>query len=443
MKKIKILASVFIVFFLLLLLFLLQPINYTPYTQKPHYKKWKEQIENLEIPVQNFNKVGWAKVNITPEKLTGMAGYGKRKGKPAVGVRDSLYARCFVFENNAKSIYLLNADLLIIPPSVTKRVWQKAAQLGIDNSQIYFTATHTHNSLGGWYNTLVGVLFAGPYKEEVEEELASHFISCMVIAQKNTALCQIKYSEDYAPNNVNNRLLKTEDHDDPYIRSVLFKRANDSAALVTYAAHSTILGPGTMLLSRDYPGIVVDDLEKAGFDMACFASGAVGSMGPLEKGETDEEQLVLQGKEVAQKFFEIDSKSSSWHSLNSLSYGKLNLPMALPSPRISKNWALRPWVFYKLFGDFPAYVSFLQLNDILLIGLPCDFSGELMQELSSYAEKKGKQLIITSFNGAYAGYVTADQHFETENYETYTMSWFGPENGKYFTVIVKDIIDLH
>jgi hypothetical protein len=76
-----------------------------------------------------------------------------------------------------------------------------------------------------------------------------------------------------------------------------------------------------------------------------------------------------------------------------------------------------------------------------MVGLPCDFSGELVAVLSRYASNKGLRLIITSFNGAYAGYVTDDRHFDKDQYETITMSWFGPYNGAYFQEVVKDVID--
>jgi hypothetical protein len=117
------------------------------------------------------------------------------------------------------------------------------------------------------------------------------------------------------------------------------------------------------------------------------------------------------------------------------------LPLRKPSPRLNQTFALRPWVFRWAFGDYPSFVKAARIGDILMVGLPCDFSGELVAELSRYASNKGLRLIITSFNGAYAGYVTDDRHFDKDQYETITMSWFGPYNGAYFQEVVKDVID--
>lgn len=81
------------------------------------------------------------------------------------------------------------------------------------------------------------------------------------------------------------------------------------------------------------------------------------------------------------------------------------------------------------------------LGNTLIIGLPCDFSGEIMAELDKYATQKGINLMITSFNGSYTGYITHDMLYDLDLYETTTMSWYGFQNGKYFKEIVKDIVD--
>jgi hypothetical protein len=76
------------------------------------------------------------------------------------------------------------------------------------------------------------------------------------------------------------------------------------------------------------------------------------------------------------------------------------------------------------------------------LGFPCDFSGELAVFLYEYAQKQGLNLIITSFNGGYIGYVPHDQWYDINKYETRTMTWYGHDTGDYLTEIAKRIIDL-
>ena len=88
------------------------------------------------------------------------------------------------------------------------------------------------------------------------------------------------------------------------------------------------------------------------------------------------------------------------------------------------------------------YIKVLRIGDILLVGTPCDFSGELVEALDSQAREKGLSLMITSFNGGYMGYVTKDQWYDENLYETRTMNWYGPYNGAYFSELISGIIEL-
>jgi len=117
------------------------------------------------------------------------------------------------------------------------------------------------------------------------------------------------------------------------------------------------------------------------------------------------------------------------------------LPLRHPTPRLNTTFALHPWVFRWAFGDYPSFVKALRVGNVMLVGLPCDFSGQLMAELSQYAADRGLHPMLTSFNGAYTGYITADRHFGKNHYETVTMSWFGPYNGAYFSEVVRNVVD--
>jgi len=86
-------------------------------------------------------------------------------------------------------------------------------------------------------------------------------------------------------------------------------------------------------------------------------------------------------------------------------------------------------------------ITSMRMGNLLFIGVPCDFSGELVAPLEKYANDRGIELIITSFNGGYAGYVTKDEWYDFNKYETRTMNWYGHEIGKYMSVAITKIID--
>src|SRR5690606_31150123 len=109
----------------------------------------------------------------------------------------------------------------------------------------------------------------------------------------------------------------------------------------------------------------------------------------------------------------------------------LKFPLREPTPRISMDLGLRSWVFRGMFGDYEPNIKVLRIGNILMIGMPADFSGELIPELDAYAKNKGFDLIVTSFNGGYIGYVTHDKYYNRDLYETVIMNWYGPYNGAY------------
>ncbi len=58
------------------------------------------------------------------------------------------------------------------------------------------------------------------------------------------------------------------------------------------------------------------------------------------------------------------------------------------------------------------------------------------------AEKEGFNLIVTSFNGGYIGYVTEDKWYDRNKYETRAMNWFGPYNGAYFSEYIRRVLEI-
>ena len=121
----------------------------------------------------------------------------------------------------------------------------------------------------------------------------------------------------------------------------------------------------------------------------------------------------------------------------------IHLPLYLREPnlRVTENLVIRPWLFYKLFGDEKVYINTLQIGNIFFAGMPCDFSGELVNEIDSAAVRNSLNLLVNSFNGGYMGYVTDSRRYKLNTYETRTMGWFGDNNGDYLSEVVIRILE--
>lgn len=442
-KFIKFLFWTFLVLSILLIS-LLKIIDETPYQDKAYYKEWKKCIKTATFEASTGDstlKVGFSKVSITPPYPTPMAGYGNRRGEKFKKIADSIFVRTIVLTKGKAFKAIISADLLIIPPTIYELVLKKSKLIGFNENDLFFGATHSHNSVGGWYNTLVGKLFAGTYDPKIEEIISDAIVTSLINAKKNLEETEISYEVDSDLVDIYNRLVEEKGTIDPFIRSLVFNRKGTKPLiLTTYAAHATILNSNTMELSRDYAGQVVDALEKNNYEFAIFMAGAVGSMGPVRRGKTNFDELKNQGKSVTKEIIS-ENEYEDKQDKTIVKQLKLKLPLREASPRITQKLALRSWVFNNLFGKSEIFVNALLINNNLIIGLPCDFSGELTKPLSLYAKSKNLNLIITSFNGGYIGYITKDTHFKTDTYETITMNWYGPYNGAYFSEIITDIID--
>lgn len=453
----------FVLLIVLLLAFMVTTVDDTPYKEMAYYKQWKESVSNLQltagsIPIDSPQSadnqsqianpksqisplsIGWAKVNFTPKSPTSTAGYGVRKGALYTSVHDSIFVRAIVIDNGTTKAAIVAADLLIIPPAVTEQLKTKLKATGIPFEQVYFGATHTHNSMGGWSGGIVGELFGGKFKSENVTWIADAIVKAVQLAQKDVKPASIGYHEIADTARIRNRLIKGGPVD-PYLRTVQFVRNDGKKALLcSYAAHSTITSSDNIVLSRDYPGVLVDSLEKGEADFAVFMSGAVGSMSPNIEGATDFIQAVAEADSLES---DVQKQLPVIQAFPNPQFQMLTLPIPLreANPRITPNLRLRPWVFKWAFGDFPNYVKVLRIGNVLMMGFPCDFSGELVADMSAYAAKKGLKLMVTSFNSGYIGYITPDKYYSKDSYETLTMNWFGPYNGAYFQEIARDLID--
>lgn len=440
MKKGYKILLITLICLIFLLISLVQRIDRRPFQETAYYHEWLTQLPKVVLdstsgPLQ----MGWAKENITPSESTPLSGHGNRWGKHFEAIHDSLYVRAVAVKSQHLTVYFVSADMLIVPSNIVKRLEELLKKDGISIADVHFGATHTHNGIGAWGEKLAGRLFSGKYNPDVVEQLTQKFhVAILNSTSKLRDVSKIQYGQYAKPENIYYRLPAENGQIDDKVRSLLLIGADSSLAeLVTYAAHATTLGRKFMQISRDYPGPLIDSLEKNDRDFALFYAGAVGSMGAGTIGNTPQERAINLGNAL---YSDHDSLVFSNHSL-SLASAYFKVPMPAPTVRISKNYALRPWVFRTFFGRNDAHIKVTKIGNTVLLGMPADFSGEIMTELSEYAQNRGLNLIITSFNGDYVGYILPDKVYDIDFHETTIMSWNGYQAGGYFTEVAKQIID--
>jgi len=119
----------------------------------------------------------------------------------------------------------------------------------------------------------------------------------------------------------------------------------------------------------------------------------------------------------------------------------MDVPLRNAHWRFSESWRFRPWVFNWLSEESFHFITALRIGNIVFTGTPCDFSGELISEIENGVDKN-VNLLVTSFNGGYIGYITKDCWYDLKEYETFMMNWFGPNNGQYFVQLIQELVNI-
>ncbi len=416
------------------------PLDHTPLAEQPFYQKMYAQLDSLHFDqsgVKTALSAGWKKITITPDHPMQMAGYLIRHNFETV--HDSLYARVIVLNTGSKPCYLISLDLMLFPPTLKQKLVEYFEE---DNEHpfLYLSATHTHNGLGCWHDSAVGNIVLGSYNEAWVEETAYKIITTIKEIESKMQPASLSFWEADAHEYAENRLKPGAPYDG-FLRGLKMTRIDGTTAhLISFSAHATSISKNSKSLSGDYPAALIDSLMKATNSFGVFMAGMVGShrLAGISAGEFD---LVAKAGEVlSEKIIAAPALLKT----DSVTLIAAHIPIQFgPSQlRITKEWKLRNWVFSWLMNPLQGELTYLQLNDIVLIGTPCDFSGEIfVKHIAKVAAQQNKKVIITSFNGDYAGYITEDEHYETlVKEEVMALNWVGPYYGSYFTEMITALI---
>jgi neutral ceramidase len=211
-----------------------------------------------------------------------LAGYGQREGRPATGVHDDVWVKAFAFAVGGRTGVVVAADALIIPREVSEAAAERIrAECGLDRGRVYFGATHTHCSLGGWGEGWVAEAFAGGFQPGVRVWMARQLAAAATAAVRDLGPATVGGGSFPAPEFTRNRLVGDQGRIDPeFALLVVRKEDGRTGVLGSYAAHATVLPGRFMEFSGDYPGFWQRRVEERTGGMAAFLAGGVGSHSP-------------------------------------------------------------------------------------------------------------------------------------------------------------------
>jgi hypothetical protein len=329
--------------------------------------------------------------------------------------------------------------LLLFPPTLKQKIEQHF-NTRPNRPFLYLSATHTHNGLGCWHDSWIANVVLGSYEEHWVEETANKIIAAIETTESQLKPSSISYWESDAHKFAENRLKPGAPYDGMMRGIKLIRSDSTSSYLISYSAHATSISKKSKSLSGDYPSAMVDSLMKSTGSFGIFMAGMVGSHRLTGMSSKEFDLIAEAGDSLSNKIVSasISNKADSVNIVNAhipIQFGPSQL-------RITKGWKLRNWVFSLLVNPLQGELTYLQINEIILIGTPCDFSGEIyVKHIEQEVSRLNKKVIITSFNGDYVGYITEDEHYETlTKEEVMALNWVGPYYGKYFTEMINKLI---
>ena len=221
-------------------------------------------------------KVGVSSVNITPPIGVPMAGYSARMGS-AKEIHDDLYAKAIVFNDKDTKAALVRCDLIGLERDFveeTRRLIE--SETGIDRNNIMITCTHTHS--GPITDSLI------PDLDAWMKVLSRKIKGAVIAANRNLKEAKIGFNRGSVEGIVINRRKPGGPVDTEVgIIRIDDLAGNPMAVLINYACHAVVLGPDNLLISADYPGFVMNFVERNLGVPALFVNGACGDINPLDK----------------------------------------------------------------------------------------------------------------------------------------------------------------
>jgi hypothetical protein len=245
-------------------------------------------------------KAGAAKINITPEKLMWMSGYGARD-RPAEGKLTELWAKALVLQDpKGRRGVLVSMDLVGIVRGLSVAVCRELqTKYGLPREAIALACSHTHtgpvirSNLHTMYN-----LDATQQQlvNEYGKALPGKLVTVVGEALRQVAPARLSWGigrATFAVNRRNNKeadvpklkaagqLKGPVDHDLPVL-AVRDPQGKLRAIVCGYACHATVLS--FYQWSGDYPGFAQTELEQAHPGaIALFWAGCGGDQNPLPR----------------------------------------------------------------------------------------------------------------------------------------------------------------
>lgn len=226
-------------------------------------------------------QAGFSKVSLLPPFTASLAGYGDRMPRHFSHVLDDPQARALALEDGETRVVVVAAEFLTPTDRLADATRMKAAPRLPRGVEIVIHGTHTHSSMGNYWDHPIAVRVCGPYRPEAFDFLASRFADAAVAAWENRQAARVAFDQDadsLARLQENRR--RADGPIDPVLSTLSFvdDKGKPLGAIVHFAGHPVVVAERDFYaVSGDYPGRICRRLEEH-YPFCLMLNGAVGGL---------------------------------------------------------------------------------------------------------------------------------------------------------------------
>lgn len=378
------------------------------------------------------------KIDITPDKPQWLLGYAARQ---STGVHDPLFHRIVALDDGRTQFFLVSTDIALFSPAFYDEFCvELKQQTGIERTNVWWTATHTHSAPELGPPGLAKAFLAGRYDHEPDWEYARtvkrKLIAGIVEARSKLAPARLSVGTTTANANINRRSRDMDGQislglnpDGPVDRQVGLIRLDRSdgsliALVANYAMHGTVLGGKNQLISGDAPGIVAAYVEeKLGAPML-FINGATGDIAPIYSVYDDFKRVRITEFNVLLGDRIIQASRALAAAVSAVSLEAREEIVETPL-KAGLKWPEELAAYLTPESQIRLPVRFLKINaDTALWAAPLELFCEIAMDVRT--QSPVRNTFYFGYTNGWLGYFPTKRAFPEGGYET-TVTPFTPE----------------
>jgi neutral ceramidase len=234
---------------------------------------------------------GVGRAIITPPVGIKLVGFNARI-EPSVGIEKDLLATVVIFSDGEEKVAIVGLDIcMFLYPTADRIRKQLAGHLGIPEDHVMLNFSHTHSGplIPDWWEIEPEQRsLQEPYQINLENQLVG------AAAEANRSLSPVRIAVATGQVRIGihrrewyeGRLIIGEDAEgpmDPEVKVIRVDNLDGSplAIFFSYGCHPVTMGPHSLFISPDYPGVARCTIEQITGAKAIFLQGTAGDISPI------------------------------------------------------------------------------------------------------------------------------------------------------------------